>query len=72
MRQKNITGSTLQVMIDPPIDVAPGDEIDHDELLAGFEPVGRKAKAEVAAAAKEDNKPDDSKDDTKSGEGVTK
>lgn len=39
MRQRNAGAHPLTVMADPPREVAPGEVIDFDELLAGFEPV---------------------------------
>lgn len=39
MLQRNTSGSPLIVMTDPPVDVGPGETIEHDELLGGFEPV---------------------------------
>lgn len=39
MLQRNISGSPLTVMTDPPQDVGPGETLEHDDLLAGFEPV---------------------------------
>ena len=38
MRQRNAGAHPLTVMADPPREVAPGEVIDFDELLAGFEP----------------------------------
>lgn len=39
VRQRNAGVGPLLVMLDPPVEVAAGEEIDHDVLLAGFEPV---------------------------------
>lgn len=38
MRQRNAGAHPLTVMADPPCEVAPGEVIDFDEPLAGFEP----------------------------------
>jgi hypothetical protein len=41
MLQRNVSGSPLDMpTLDPPVSVGPGGEIDHHQLLAGFEPVG--------------------------------
>jgi hypothetical protein len=38
--QRNISGGTLLLpTLDPPIEVPPGSEIDHDDPLPGFIPV---------------------------------
>lgn len=40
MLQRNTTGSPLTLpTLDPPVEVPPGGQIDHDTLLVGFEPV---------------------------------
>lgn len=39
VRQRNAGVGPLLVMLDPPVEVAAGEVIDHDVLLAGFEPV---------------------------------
>lgn len=38
MRQRNAGAHPLTVMTDPPCEVAPGEVVDFDEPLAGFEP----------------------------------
>jgi hypothetical protein len=41
MRQRNTSGYPLDLpTLDPPVTVPAGGEIDHDQLLAGFMPVG--------------------------------
>lgn len=39
VRQRNAGAHPLTVMSDPPIEVGPGEVIDFDGALAGFEPV---------------------------------
>ena len=46
MRQKNVFPYALVLpTVDPPVEVQPGGELDHDGLLAGFEPVNPPAPA---------------------------
>lgn len=39
MLQRNTSGSALHVMTDPPVEVGPGELIEHPDLLTGFEAV---------------------------------
>lgn len=56
MLQRNTSGSPLILpTLDPPLQVFPGDVIDHPELLAGFtEEPKAKPKAKATAPADDD------------------
>lgn len=58
MLQRNTSGSPLIVMTNPPQDVSPGETIEHDELLGGFEPVDAVAGASVDPVTALDAAPD--------------
>lgn len=61
MRQRNAGAHPLTVMADPPREVAPGEVIDFDEPLAGFEPVDDDADTDEPEQASDEAKPKSSR-----------
>lgn len=56
MRQRNAGAHPLTVMADPPCEVAPGEVIDFDTPLAGFEPAEDNDSADAAEQASDQAK----------------